>query len=161
MQACPNYKNCLDKNCHKERVCLNVDYWSSYWKEKSKFPVRPETETFVDTNQIMEKIYCCYCGYQIIYKSKLTKEHLVPISLGGNSRAENIKCCCLNCNKDRANKPLWLWIYEMEQRLALINDSGNGNIFLLLNNRIKNAKLLIEYIEAAGVKLYRSAECIK
>lgn len=44
---------------------------------------------------------CAYCGAT----SRLTKDHVVPISKGGTDYIENILPACLSCNSRKRDKP--------------------------------------------------------
>jgi hypothetical protein len=41
---------------------------------------------------------CLYCG-QIFLASKLTVDHLQPVSKGGSNRPRNLAACCDECNQ--------------------------------------------------------------
>src|ERR1700716_2962618 len=108
MHKCPDYKNCLRQACSHERVCLNGDYWSEYWKQKAL--ILPGMEESL--SKLAETIVCCYCNEEIIYRKQLTIEHLVPVSKGGNSTPGNKRKCCVLCNTDRGKKSYEIWIEE-------------------------------------------------
>lgn len=55
---------------------------------------------------------CCYCRC-LLKKKWQTKEHLIPLSRGGNNTDFNVRYCCGNCNTYRANKPLSVWYNEV------------------------------------------------
>jgi hypothetical protein len=97
------------------------------------------------------KKYCCYCGVQLLFASRTTKEHLVPKSWGGNGTALNKKPCCFSCNRDRGNKPLSLWLAELEAAYA---NPQNSFKKYNLEAKIENVKYWIVYVESAGAKLY-------
>ena len=47
---------------------------------------------------------CCYCGkFLTIHHFDFTKEHLIPVSKGGNNSLENKVTCCVRCNSMRSN----------------------------------------------------------
>ncbi len=50
-----------------------------------------------------DNFYCLYCGAQF-KESKLTIDHVIPKSLGGDTSWENIVSCCKDCNKLKSNK---------------------------------------------------------
>lgn len=108
------------------------------------------------TNESNQNIYCCYCGEVISVWWNLTKEHLVPRSLGGNSLPINKRDCCAPCNRDRGNKPLRSWLYEIEQDLA--NPKLNSFKRRRYDALSENIKYWIVYVESAGAKLYHSPE---
>lgn len=43
---------------------------------------------------------CYWCGYHM---KQITIDHLVPISLGGNNRDENLVVSCQRCNSRKDN----------------------------------------------------------
>lgn len=61
---------------------------------------------------------CAYCGSV----NQLTKEHVVPISLGGGTTRENVVPACKRCNSSKGAKELRAWYvstsYFSEDRLA-------------------------------------------
>ena len=59
----------------------------------------------VTTHQLIrilskQKGRCCYCHCPV---ERLTLEHIVPISKGGNHTAKNISFACINCNKRKGD----------------------------------------------------------
>ena len=44
---------------------------------------------------------CAYCGRKI---KKLTKDHIIPVSLGGVNTIDNIVPCCRKCNSKKRIK---------------------------------------------------------
>lgn len=61
----------------------------------------------------MEIEFCLYCGEKIKNHKQLTKEHLVPLSKGGNNTLLNKKTCCFACNNWRGNMDLEQWKIEV------------------------------------------------
>lgn len=54
---------------------------------------------------------CAYCGVheevlQILYNQKLTRDHVIPLSKGGEHSIENIVPACHECNDKKGTK-LW------------------------------------------------------
>jgi 5-methylcytosine-specific restriction endonuclease McrA len=52
---------------------------------------------------------CVYCGE----KKPLTRDHLIPLSKGGQSVKENIVPACLSCNSRKKDKPVLLQLLAM------------------------------------------------
>jgi hypothetical protein len=75
---------------------------------------------------------CCYCGRESGPGVNMTREHIIPLSKGGNHHASNIRSCCLRCNRHRGNKELTEWQYE----LALMIKRLDFSLFTLCE--IKN-----------------------
>lgn len=53
---------------------------------------------------------CAYCDR---FCAKLTRDHIVPRSRGGTWNPSNIALVCLECNQNKADKPLEQWIESM------------------------------------------------
>lgn len=71
---------------------------------------------------------CCYCGEA----TKLTLEHLIPLSKCGKDIADNIVWACKSCNSSKGSKDMFEW----HQRIGLFPS-------LLLIRRY--LKLVIEF----------------
>lgn len=48
---------------------------------------------------------CAYCGKE----TKLTADHIIPVSKGGSSNINNIIPCCQSCNSSKHNSDLGDW----------------------------------------------------
>ena len=49
---------------------------------------------------------CAYCGKELINSFDTTRDHIIPISKGGNNTKENIVPSCRSCNSKKYNKIL-------------------------------------------------------
>ena len=49
---------------------------------------------------------CCYCGSTVEEGTKLTLDHIIPHSLGGDNKETNLVTCCHKCNSSRGNRPV-------------------------------------------------------
>ena len=58
---------------------------------------------------------CIYCGKQFSI-FEMTKEHIIPVSVGGNNTKENIVPACGSCNT-KMNSNLNLKIQILESRI--------------------------------------------
>lgn len=56
---------------------------------------------------------CCYCERKLDVYLPQTKEHIVPMSKGGNGSSKNLKPCCQSCNFWRGNKDYQVWLDEI------------------------------------------------
>lgn len=52
---------------------------------------------------IRDKYTCQYCG-QHFQASELTIDHIIPKSIGGKTRWDNIVACCKECNNKKGKK---------------------------------------------------------
>ena len=64
---------------------------------------------------MMAQPACLHCGA----KDRLTRDHLIPRSRGGDADAENIVTCCASCNSARGNMDLMLW-YRGQRRFPCL-----------------------------------------
>jgi 5-methylcytosine-specific restriction endonuclease McrA len=53
---------------------------------------------------------CAYCGR----KTKLTQDHLIPLSKNGNYCFGNIVPACQRCNSSKGNRNMWEWYLKQE-----------------------------------------------
>lgn len=53
---------------------------------------------------------CVWCMER---RRKLTREHIVPTSQGGNSHWENLAVACRLCNTSRSSSSLLAWVWAM------------------------------------------------
>ena len=74
---------------------------------------------------------CAYCG-DIFPQSKLTRDHVFPVSRGGPNIWENVVACCSHCNKVKdnrtpteANMPLKFKPYMPNRAEYLMLNNGN------------------------------------
>jgi len=155
---CPNYETCTAReDCAKERCCMDAEYWKLIWMRRSR--IRPKLDIPQhDLELLPHGAICCYCAKDIIYRTDLTVEHLVPKSKGGNNSPENKRPCCVRCNNARNNYSLRYWIMQMTKKIESIQDA---EVKAVIFKRIESAKYWITYIESAGSKLYRSEEHYK
>jgi len=65
---------------------------------------RQEHQLFSEYNSL-----CAYCGR----KTKLTIDHVVPLSRGGSNDITNAVPACTSCNSSKRDKPLFIWMYSV------------------------------------------------
>lgn len=67
---------------------------------------------------------CAYCGTKPSGKSKLTRDHVIPVTGGGPTTRENIVPACGRCNGSKSNHNIVDWFRKQkffsEERLELI-----------------------------------------
>lgn len=56
------------------------------------------------------ELCCCYCGE----KRKLTQEHFIPVSKGGDMSVNNIIPACSRCNSSKNNSDFFEWYIKQE-----------------------------------------------
>jgi len=55
---------------------------------------------------------CQICGKKLNNKRKMphpltaTVDHIIPLSLGGSHKKDNVQCACLGCNQSKGNRPV-------------------------------------------------------
>jgi len=59
---------------------------------------------------------CAYCGKKLNSKT-ITRDHIVPLTKGGNDYIENIAPACLHCNVSKSNKIIEEF---MEKKLCVV-----------------------------------------
>lgn len=54
---------------------------------------------------------CPICGVREgrARKSKFDRDHIVPVSKGGETTRRNIMPCCPQCNRSRGNRDIYDW----------------------------------------------------
>lgn len=63
------------------------------------------SHTLDEWNKLKEKYnYTCLCCGKQEPKIKLTEDHIIPLSLGGNNYIENIQPLCISCNSSKRIK---------------------------------------------------------
>lgn len=89
-------------------VCWTVifsDWEGNYLKSRPKRKYRPSSKISLYQWQVLQEKYdyrCFYCGKQ----AKLTKDHVLPVSKGGEDTIDNIVPACLSCNRRKGVKLL-------------------------------------------------------
>lgn len=86
---------------------------------------------------------CSYCERRYTKNNYKTKEHIVPLSKGGNNYFENLTWICNECNNFRGNKDL---LYFFNQISNILNNNRSIKIKIYtynrqdLQNMVKNLK---------------------
>jgi len=74
---------------------------------------------------------CLYCGEQFRH-ADLTRDHIIPMSRGGNDNWENVVTACFRCNNQKGNKTPEEW---GGRKLLAIPYAPNKAEYLFLQNR--------------------------
>jgi hypothetical protein len=96
--------------------------------------------------------FCCYCGDLIVFSAKMTKEHIVPLSKGGNNRAENKTHCCKTCNGMRGNLSFEGFIRVVDEKKSKVRNRAKKEKYEIM---IANIYYVKEYAEKNHDKLIR------
>jgi 5-methylcytosine-specific restriction endonuclease McrA len=104
-------------NKDSEWVKLNrirlVEYWKSLYYIKSK--IKQNGNNTLTLEQVL-KLYDKhpYCEYCKQVETKLTIDHVVPTSVGGQNCITNVTIACEYCNFSKGNKLLEEWLSAHE-----------------------------------------------
>jgi len=104
-----NNKEKVDENNRRWRI-NNYDKWLSYGRN---YWSRRNGDFSYEEWLMLQTEYdnkCAYCGKI----TKLTIDHVVPISRGGEHDIGNVLPACKSCNSKKNTKLLSEWIPEME-----------------------------------------------
>lgn len=95
-----NPKRCAIKNAVKVQ------------RRRARAKMVAATLTTKQWTSVLEKFNhkCCYCGQE----GRLTQDHFVPLSLGGEYTVGNILPACFSCNTNKSNKNALLWFRSQE-----------------------------------------------
>ena len=53
------------------------------------------------------KFRCAYCGKEFTLFDRETRDHVIPISKGGDNTKENVVPACRSCNSQKSNKMIY------------------------------------------------------
>ncbi|MBU1076662.1 MAG: HNH endonuclease, partial [Spirochaetes bacterium] len=68
--------------------------------------VNKKVELTRKTVLIRDKFVCQYCGAHFKI-SELTIDHIIPKSMGGKTRWDNVVACCKKCNNHKGKRTPW------------------------------------------------------
>jgi len=66
-----------------------------------------------------DKRVCRYCGKTKLYKRSLNLDHVVAESAGGEFSLNNLIVSCKQCNHRKGKKPVYQYISERIEAIAL------------------------------------------
>lgn len=90
---------------------------------------------------------CVYCGAKEV---KLEKEHVVPISIGGSNRINNLVISCRPCNEKKDNLSIDVFLKDKPALLKKIKDSLRQSLKDVAAVNITR-NFLIEKIKSFGI----------
>jgi hypothetical protein len=101
---------------------------------------------------------CQYCGV-VLSPSKLTLDHVHPVSAGGKSTWENCVTCCLPCNARKGNRT------PEQARMALLSRPSAprktlDNEYILTRPKHEDWKMyfpLVEHVEQRDHAIYEDS----
>jgi len=78
----------------------------SQFKRRTKMINAVNTLTAQEWLDILEAYHyrCAYCGIEFNCELLPTKDHIIPVSKGGNNTKDNIVPACRSCNSKKYNK---------------------------------------------------------
>jgi len=92
-----------------------VKEWSKRWRENHPEKValanqkrRAKYSEFLVTEKDIRKIYSSQCVACGTYE-RITLDHIVPLSRGGNHSLGNLQPLCFSCNSSKGNKLMSEW----------------------------------------------------
>ena len=77
-----------------------------------------------------DRYICAYCGEEF-HESKLTRDHIIPVSKGGKNTWMNVVCACKHCNNKKDDKLL----DECKMELLYLPYVPDRTEALILQNR--------------------------
>lgn len=88
---------------------------------------------------------CCYCGK----REKLTKDHIKPLSTGGELVMNNVLPCCQSCNSSKKDRDMLSWFQSQpfydRERAKKIHEYINFALSMMqiLNQEDNNSELVV------------------
>lgn len=101
------------------KVCYNISRKLTKQKAVTKFLNNTKkrtgevgTYTLKDWKDAMIffKGCCAYCGRPQTRSIKLTRDHIIPVKLGGDTTRANIAPACRSCNSSKGDSNYRVWI---------------------------------------------------
>ena len=80
------------------------------------------TYTIEDFHNLCDSLnwQCAYCGKQIT-EDTATRDHVMPVSRGGNNSIDNILPACFSCNASKNNKTKEEYLIYKEEKCKQVN----------------------------------------
>jgi len=117
--------------------------------------IRPEKRLAI---YLRDGLACAYCSESIEDGTKLTLDHITPLSRRGTNRETNLVTACLRCNSSRGNRKLEEFV---EAVAAYLNHGVKSEDLLTFIHETRKRKL--DLAQAKGILARRAgfAEAIK
>ncbi len=103
-------KFCLNSGLDAIETILLHDWKSKRFYangRRNRYVKREHTDTEWQAKLEEYNYQCAYCKKQL---NNLSKDHVVPISKGGNDKIDNIVPACLPCNRSKRAKEVKQWL---------------------------------------------------
>lgn len=99
------------KQCYGIKRKINKSRLSKFLSNTRTRTGEHKTYTVEDWRQVMLFFggTCAYCGAHQSRRIRLTRDHIVPISAGGQTVRENIIPACTRCNCAKSNREMEKW----------------------------------------------------
>lgn len=102
------------RNSRKKKLLST--FTKSEWNECKKY--------FENENGVTE---CAYCGKEM---KRVTQDHFIPVSKGGNYSKDNILPACSSCNSSKCNKDFDEWYFSK----GFYSEERRNKVYTYLNS---------------------------
>lgn len=106
----------------------------------------------IKKNNITEKEFAQRVARKIIFPSLATVEHIKPVSGGGESKAGNYLCECMECNYKRGNTPFCDWVKQNPHMPENIKKQINKIKDLIKSNLLEDEGYIREVTETLRIE---------
>jgi 5-methylcytosine-specific restriction endonuclease McrA len=124
------------KNYYKNNKEMYKKYWNKRRTLKKMLPNDFTIEQWKKCKQYFD-YKCAYCGKE----SKLTQDHFIPLSKGGEYTINNIVCACVSCNASKQDRNFFDW-YPMQEHYSKSRERKILN-YLHYNPKTRYQQLII------------------
>lgn len=131
-----NKNNNFISKCTVKRAYSIVSRGNAKWIDRHTIKIiyfeasSSEYKASIDLN----KATCYICEQKIEATENLSVDHVYPKGLGGPNSKDNYKCCCVSCNRDKADMDLVVYVKHMRnnrENYKNISDKQLNNLYKL------------------------------
>ncbi|MFA5176370.1 MAG: DUF262 domain-containing protein [Candidatus Nanoarchaeia archaeon] len=101
-----NLKENEDEEVYFEKISLLDDKWT---RDKRKIILTLEEKKQILLNQ---KNFCPLCNSVLFHGEDIEVDHIIPISMGGKDKIENLQITHKDCNRKKGTKNIKKYLYE-------------------------------------------------